>query len=58
MAAKTRWWAAGMSSMPMVSAPMAGVLVVVALIGFRQQHRARRGRSEFVDARELLYAER
>jgi hypothetical protein len=58
MAAKTRWWAAGMSSMPMVSAPMAGVLVAVALIGSRQQHRARRGRSEFVDGRELLYAER
>lgn len=48
----------GMSSMLMVSAAMAEVLAVVALIGFRQQHRARRGRSEFVDARELLYAER
>ncbi len=52
----------GMSSMLMVSAVMAGVLAVVALLGFRQQpsgrHRARRGRPGFEDARESIYAGR
>lgn len=51
-----------MSSMLMVSAAMAGVLAVTALVFFRQRpaarHRARRGRPRNVDARESQYAGR